>query len=85
MALLLFVPAGTLSWPAAWVFLAEMTSLGLFCGFLLNRRDPALLRERLRPLVQKDQTVADKILLSSIVVLFIPWLVLMALDAVRFG
>jgi len=62
-----------------------MVGLGLVCGLLLARHDPALLKERLRPLVQKDQVAADKVLMSLILLLIGFWLVFMALDAVRFG
>ena len=40
MAAVLFVAAGTVRWPAAWVFLAEMAGLGLAIGLWLARRDP---------------------------------------------
>jgi hypothetical protein len=45
---LLFVPAGTLNWPAAWLFLATTGILGLAGGLWLARHDPALLAERMR-------------------------------------
>jgi protein-S-isoprenylcysteine O-methyltransferase Ste14 len=84
MGVVLFASAGTLDWPGAWIFLAGMVSLGLPAGLLLARHDPALLEERLRPWVQKEQTAADKILLSVLSLLIFGWLVFMALDAVRF-
>jgi hypothetical protein len=34
MGLLLFLPAGTLNWPSAWVYLAEMMSLSLVVGLV---------------------------------------------------
>jgi hypothetical protein len=43
MGALLFVPAGTLRWPAAWVFLCTIAILGVACGLWLARTDPALL------------------------------------------
>jgi protein-S-isoprenylcysteine O-methyltransferase Ste14 len=82
-ALALFVPAGTLSWPAGWVF------LGLFFGFTialsawLLRHDPGLLRERMAGF-QSSQKLWDKIFLLVISIVFLAWLVLMPLDAVRF-
>ncbi len=85
MGVLLFVPAGTLRWPAAWVFLVEMGALGLTGGFWLARRDPELLRERLSPLVQRDQVASDRVLMAIFIFLFAAWLVLMALDARHFG
>src|SRR5512143_4165937 len=60
MAALLFVPAGTLRWPAAWVFLGTIAILGLAGGLWLAKTDPALLAERLRPTMQRDQPLADK-------------------------
>jgi protein-S-isoprenylcysteine O-methyltransferase Ste14 len=57
---LLFVPAGTLNWPAAWLFLATTGILGLAGGLWLARHDPALLAERMRPMMQPDQPAADK-------------------------
>jgi hypothetical protein len=63
MGLLLFLPAGTLNWPGAWVYLAEMVSLSLVVGLL---HDPGVLEERLASPVQKAQPTADKILLLII-------------------
>src|SRR5512143_919510 len=60
MAALLFVPAGTLRWPAAWVFLGTIAILGIAGGLWLAKTDPALLAERLRPTMQRDQPLADK-------------------------
>jgi protein-S-isoprenylcysteine O-methyltransferase Ste14 len=60
MGALLFVPAGTLHWPAAWVFLATIAMLGLAGGLWLARTDPALLAERMRPMMQHSQPAADK-------------------------
>jgi protein-S-isoprenylcysteine O-methyltransferase Ste14 len=83
MAALLFVPAGTLRWPAGWVFLAEIGGFGLAIGLWLARHDPALLAERMSMLVQPAQKRWDKIFMASIVVGWVCWLALMALDAVR--
>ena len=82
---LLFIPAGTVRWLAGWVFIA------IFCGFnilvirMLARTDPELLEERMSPPIQRDQPLWDRVLLSVLQLLFVPWLILMALDAVRFG
>ena len=85
MGLLLFFAAGTLDWPAAWIFLAVMVAFSLVGGLALGRRDPELLRERLSPPVQKDQPAADKVLLVIILLVIFGSLALMGLDAVRFG
>jgi protein-S-isoprenylcysteine O-methyltransferase Ste14 len=50
----------------------------------LARRDPALLAERLKPPLQRDQPVWDKILMASLMLVWLGWLVLLGLDA-RFG
>lgn len=84
MGLLLFVPAGTLDWPGAWAFLAEMIALSTVTGLLLARHDPALLAERLGSPIQEGQPTADKFLLISILLALAGWLVFMGLD-VRFG
>jgi protein-S-isoprenylcysteine O-methyltransferase Ste14 len=85
MGVLLFVPAGTLRWPAAWVYLGEMGVLALAGGLWLARHDPDLLRERLAPLMQRDQVASDRVLMAVFMLLYMAWLVLMALDAKRFG
>src|SRR3982074_525305 len=48
MGALLFVPAGTLHWPAAWVFLGTIAVLGIAGGLWLAKTDPALLDQRMR-------------------------------------
>ena len=85
MAAVLFVSAGTVTWPAAWVFLAEMGGFGVAIGLWLARRDPALLAERLSTGFQAAQKTWDKVFMATVFVLWTSWLVLMALDAVRFG
>ncbi|PDT91117.1 isoprenylcysteine carboxyl methyltransferase [Bradyrhizobium sp. Y36] len=80
MGALLFASAGTLRWPSAWVFLATCILLGPLCGWWLYRIDPALLAERLRPLLQKEQPAADKVFMSVFVVAMLAWLVLIGVD-----
>ena len=60
MGALLLVPAGTLHWPAAWLFLGTIGVLGVAGGLWLARTDPELLAERMRPVMQNDQPAADK-------------------------
>ena len=83
-AALLFAAAGTVRWPAGWVFLAEMTGLGLAVTLWLAHHDPALLAERMSIGFQATQKAWDKVFMASLLVLWNAWLVLMALDAVRF-
>jgi protein-S-isoprenylcysteine O-methyltransferase Ste14 len=84
MAALLFIPAGTVRWPGAWIFLAEMGVGGLSIGLWLAKHDPQLLAERLSPPIQHRQTARDKFLMLGIIVLWCSWMVLMALDSMRY-
>ena len=84
LALLLFVPAGTLRWPGAWAFLAIMAVAGFGGVEWLRRHDPELLRERLKPPFQRDQKPWDKVLMATFLPLWFAWFVLMAIDR-RFG
>lgn len=80
MGALLFACAGTMRWSSAWVFLATCALLGPLCGWWLYRIDPALLAERLRPVLQKDQPAADKVFMIAFVVVMLVWLAAMGLD-----
>lgn len=80
MGALLFACAGTLHWPSAWVFLATSALLGPLCGWWLYRIDPALLAERLRPVLQKEQPAADKVFMTVFVAAMLAWLTLTGVD-----
>lgn len=80
MGALLFASAGTLHWPSAWAFLVASALLGPLCGWWLYRIDPALLAERLRPVLQKDQPAADKLFMSVFAVAMLAWLALIGID-----
>ena len=80
MGALLFACAGTMHWPSAWVFLATCALLGPLCGWWLYRVDPALLAERLRPVLQKDQPAADKAFMIVFAIAMLAWLAAMGLD-----
>jgi len=84
LALALFVPAGTLAWPAAWIFLGLMLGISVVESAWLIRYDPGLMNERMSGLGRRDQEPWDKVLISITLVLFLAWLALMGLDAVRF-
>src|SRR5947208_9432976 len=83
-ALALFLAAGTVAWPAGWVFLV------LFFGFVvaltlwLLRHNPGLLTERMTGIGKPDQKSWDKVFYVVANVVFLAWLVVMPLDAVRF-
>ncbi len=83
-ALALFLAAGTIFWPAGWVFLI------LFFGALtalarwLLRHDPGLLQERMTAGWGKSEPFWDKIFLTILDLFLLSWMVVMGLDAVRF-
>ena len=83
-AALLFGAAGTIFWPAAWVYLILFFGGVIGLTTWLARADPALLDERMKSPVQKSQPLWDKILLPLMIVVWCGWFVLMGLDAVRF-
>ena len=77
---LLFVSAGSLDWPAAWLFLAVSVILGPACGWWLAKTDPALLAERLRPTFQAEQPAADKKFMLTFMAALPVWLIAIGLD-----
>lgn len=80
LGVLLFVPTGTLYWPAAWVLLVTMTILGFGSGLWLAKTDPELLAERMSPMMQADQPKADKIFVMAFAATALIWFVVMGLD-----
>jgi protein-S-isoprenylcysteine O-methyltransferase Ste14 len=85
MAALLFVGAGTVRWLGGWVLLILFFAESLRVTLMLARRDPALLAERMKSPLQKGQPLWDKIFLLTLQLTWCAWVILMALDAVRFG
>jgi protein-S-isoprenylcysteine O-methyltransferase Ste14 len=77
---LLFVTSGTLHWPAAWVFLATSAVIGIGFGWWLAKTDPALLAERMRPMMQKDQPAADKKFMLVFGVIALIWFLAIGFD-----
>lgn len=65
-ALLLFIPAGTLHWRAAWILLATLAVVRGVSVALLWRAQRALLEARAAvPLPERGQPVADRLLLPA--------------------
>ena len=84
MALLLFVPAGTVHYWQAWVYLGVFAGVSILITLDLIRKDPALLARRMRggPTAEKQPT--QKLIMLAISICFIALLVAPALDH-RFG
>ena len=80
MAIMLFLPAGRLDWPGAWLFLAEMGLVGFAMGVWLARHDPELLAERMKPPFQRTQPGWDRWFLVAVAGLGAGWLILMGFD-----
>lgn len=85
MAALLFGCAGTIDWLGGWLFMAEMVGGSLATVLWLRQHDPALLKERMGGLFQKDQVFWDKLFMAAMSLIWYGWLALMALDAKRWA
>jgi protein-S-isoprenylcysteine O-methyltransferase Ste14 len=84
MAALIFIPAGTLDFWQAWLFLAVYFTSSLAITLYLMAKDPALLQRRLRGGPTAEKQTAQKIIMSLTSLGFIALLVVPALDH-RFG
>src|SRR5713226_4683247 len=83
IALALFLPAGTIAWPAGWVCLVLFFGSSVAISLWLLKYNAGLLKERMT-MFRDDQNSWHKIFFVMMEVLFFAWMVLMPLDAVRF-
>jgi len=83
-ALVLFLAAGTVFWPAGWAFLVLFFGFTVALSRWLLRNNPGLLTERMTGIGKPDQKTWDKLFFVVANVFFLAWLVVMPLDAVRF-
>jgi protein-S-isoprenylcysteine O-methyltransferase Ste14 len=83
-AVVLFLAAGTVVWPAGWAFLVLFFGFTIALSRWLLKNNPSLLTERMTGIGKPDQKVWDKVFFALANVLFLAWLLLMPLDAVRF-
>jgi protein-S-isoprenylcysteine O-methyltransferase Ste14 len=82
--LILFLPAGTLNWIAAWVYLTLLFLFIIGISIWLLRFNRGLLAERMSGIGKPGQKTWDKVFLAILFPVFLAWFVVMALDAVRF-
>jgi protein-S-isoprenylcysteine O-methyltransferase Ste14 len=78
-----FGSAGTLAWPEAWLYIIIQYSFSTIFAIWLKKYNPELLRDRmafLKPAAKRW----DKAILLISTVIFVPYLILPGLDAVRF-
>ena len=82
-AVSLFLPAGTITWLAGWIYLAMFFGFFLAVNLWLYKHNPGLLQERTN-LGGSDQKGWDKILFPLLLISPFAQLIVSALDAVRF-
>ena len=85
MAGVMFAAAGTWRWAGGWRFVTLFTGLSAIYSLWLLKIDPALLQERLKPVMRGDQQPWDRAFMGGLVVSFLAWLAFIGLDAGRFG
>jgi len=83
MGAIIFGAAGTIDYAGGWLYLGVMIAVSIVLGLYMARADPGLLRERLKGPMQKDQPLADKLILVPIMLLLFGGMGFMAADAAR--
>jgi protein-S-isoprenylcysteine O-methyltransferase Ste14 len=83
MGAIIFVAAGTTDYAGGWLYLGEMVAISVVFGLHMMQVDPGLLNERLKPPIQKDQPLADKLVLIPVLLLIFGGMGFMAADAAR--
>ncbi len=81
---LLFLAAGTLAWPRAWVFLAVFSPLWLAITLYLLKYDPELLARRMRGGPTAEKGTRQKIIMWLLAAGFVAIPIVCGLDR-RFG
>jgi protein-S-isoprenylcysteine O-methyltransferase Ste14 len=84
---LMFVLAGHVDWLEGWLFTAWLIGLHTTVTVWMHFKDPALLAERHRPRSTGSTGIErqDRLLVLLLFLGFAAWIVLMPLDARRFG
>src|SRR5512146_10907 len=80
MGLLLFVSAGTVHYWQAWVYLTIFMGASLLTTLYLMKKDPALLRRRMRGGPTAEKRGKQKLIMLCTSICFIALLVVPALD-----
>lgn len=83
MATIIFGAAGTTDYTGGWLYLGVMIAISIVFGAHMMHADPDLLRERLKPPVQKGQPLADRLVVIPILLLIFAGMGFMAADAMR--
>jgi protein-S-isoprenylcysteine O-methyltransferase Ste14 len=83
MGAIIFGAAGTIDYAGGWLYLGLMVAISVVFGMHMVRVDPGLLKERLKGPMQKDQPLADKLVLIPVLLLMFGGMGFMAADAAR--
>jgi protein-S-isoprenylcysteine O-methyltransferase Ste14 len=83
MGAIIFGAAGTIDYVGGWLYLGRMIAISVVFGVYFAHSDPGLLRERLKPPIQKNQPLADKLILIPLLLLLFGGMGFMAADAAR--
>ena len=83
MGLVMFLSAGRLDWPAAWVFLGAYVLVVLTLGVWVIRKSPDVVNERGK--IAHDAKSWDKVLMTIYSVMLLAVFAVAGLDAGRFG
>jgi protein-S-isoprenylcysteine O-methyltransferase Ste14 len=84
IALMIFVPAGTVRYWQGWVYLSIFTLTSILTTIYLMKRDPALLERRMKGGPTAETRPAQKFIMLGASIGFIALIVVSALDF-RFG
>ncbi|MCK9592404.1 MAG: isoprenylcysteine carboxylmethyltransferase family protein [Methanoregula sp.] len=82
---LILLLSGDFTWPEGWIFSVWFILLCFSTILYLYRNDPALLEERYKQPGAGNQERWDKYVVYGLVIGFILWIVIIPLDAKRFG
>jgi protein-S-isoprenylcysteine O-methyltransferase Ste14 len=82
---ILLVLSGDAAWPEGWIFSIWFLVLCYATILYLYRKDPALLEERYRKPGTGNQETWDRYVVYGLLIGFIIWIIIMPLDARRFG
>lgn len=83
--ILILALSGDPLWPAGWVFSIWLILLCFSTIMYLYRKDPALLAERYQKPGAGNQEGWDRYVVYGLLIGFLVWIVIMPLDAKRFG
>jgi protein-S-isoprenylcysteine O-methyltransferase Ste14 len=81
---LLLLPAGTLAWWRAWLFLGVVGVASTASMVTIHRDNPDVLDERFKPPIQAGQPLGDKIVTIAFVAAFFALVAFIPLDVFRF-